>query len=173
MRRAVLLLLAIAAFCYGEITRLRPSDFPELPRNIVQDLQRRGCSIPQVPIVKGRQNVIKGQFAKPGQTDWAVLCSLNGSSTILVFWNGSEKNPAQIETQNEQDSLQGWTNNKMVFSRKLDPAAKAYIMRQYEAFGGVKPPPIDHQGINDVFVGKASVVLYFYQGKWLHLTGDD
>jgi hypothetical protein len=28
-----------------------------------------------------------------------------------------------------------------------------------------------HAGINDVFVGKASVVWYWHQGKWLELTG--
>src|SRR5213594_295947 len=27
---------------------------------------------------------------------WAVLCSVKGVSTILVFWNGSEKNPAAL-----------------------------------------------------------------------------
>jgi len=36
-----------------------------------------------------------------------------------------------------------------------------------------KPPPIDHQGISDAMVGKASEVLYFYRGKWLRLSGDD
>jgi hypothetical protein len=46
-------------------------------------------------------------------------------------------------------------------------------MRHYDAYGSVKPPPIDHQGIDDAFAGKASVVLYFYRGKWLELTGAD
>ncbi|PYR66590.1 MAG: hypothetical protein DMG20_12690 [Acidobacteria bacterium] len=40
-------------------------------------------------------------------------------------------------------------------------------------YGGPKPPPIDHLGINDVFIEKASVVWYFYQGKWLQLQGAD
>src|SRR5947208_17097962 len=45
---------------------------------------------------KKANNVIKGEFARPGQTDWAVLCSVKGVSTILVFWNGSENNPAAL-----------------------------------------------------------------------------
>ena len=156
------------------IARLHPAEFPDLPRNLAMDLERRGCTIPQVPIVDGpQQNVIRGQFAKPGQTDWAVLCSVNGASSVLVYWNGSSANPAQIAAGKDDDSLQGWSDGQMVYSRKIEPVGKAYIMDHYRAYGGEKPPPIDHQGIDDIFVGKASVVLYFHQGKWLHLTGSD
>ena len=28
--------------------------------------------------------LFRGEFARPGQTDWAVLCSMKGVSTILV-----------------------------------------------------------------------------------------
>jgi hypothetical protein len=76
------------------IVRLQPTAFPELPGNVVRALQGRGCTIPQEAYTKKRHNVIRGEFAKPGQIDWAVLCSVKGVSTILVFWNGSEKNPA-------------------------------------------------------------------------------
>jgi hypothetical protein len=48
------------------IVRLAPTAFPELPGNVVQELQRRGCTIPQESYTKGRNNVIKGRFAKPG-----------------------------------------------------------------------------------------------------------
>jgi hypothetical protein len=166
-RAGFLVLLAI-------VTRLRPSAFPELPHNLVVELQRRGCTIPQVPIVAGgRHNIIKGEFAKPGQTDWAVLCSVNEVSSILVFWKGSEANPAQIESGNDKYRLQSWSDDKMVYSRKIEPVGESFIIKHYKAYGGKKPPPIDHQGIDDAFVGKASVVLYFYQGKWLHLSGAD
>jgi len=156
------------------ITRLHPAEFPYLPRNLATDLQRRGCTIPQVPMVDGGpHNVIKGAFAKPGQTDWAVLCSVNGASSVIVFWNGSTADPAQIEARKDDYALQGWSDGQIVYSRKIEPVGEAYIMDHYQAYGGKKPPPIDHQGINDIFVGKASVVLYFHQGKWLHLTGAD
>ena len=172
-RAGPILFLAIVATCFAQITRLRTSDFPELPHNIAMDLQRRGCTVPQASGIKGRHNVIKGQFAKPDQTDWAVLCSVNRASSILIFWNGSEINPTRIENQNDADRLQGDANNNMVYSRAIEPVDKSYIMEHYQAYGGEKPPPIDHQGIDDEFVGKASVVLYFYRGKWLHLTGAD
>ncbi len=69
--------------------------------------------------------------------------------------------------------MQSWTDQKMVYSRKIEPVDKAYILEHYKAYGGEKPPPMDHHGINDIFFGKASTVLYFYQGKWLHLQGAD
>jgi hypothetical protein len=47
------------------------------------------------------------------------------------------------------------------------------ILEHYRAYGGLKPPAIDHLGINDAFVGNAAVVHYFYAGKWLELTGAD
>lgn len=124
-------------------------------------------------MIDGRHNVIKGEFLKPGQTDWAVLCSVGRVSLILVFWNGSETNPAQIATRDDLDRLQGWGGDKIVYSSAIAPVGREYILEHYRAYGGEKPPEIDRQGINDLDFGKASVVLYFYRGKWLHLSGAD
>ena len=71
------------------VVRLPATAFPELPANVVRELQRRTCTVPQSYPVTKRSNVISGQFAKPGQTDWAVMCSAKGASSILVFWNGT------------------------------------------------------------------------------------
>ena len=124
-------------------------------------------------MIDGLQNIIKGEFVKPGQTDWAVLCSIGRVSSILVFWNGSEKNPAEIGKMKDMDRLQGWGGDKIVYSWAISPVGKEFILDRFKAFGGEMPPPIDHQGINDAFVGKGSEVLYFYRGKWLRLSGDD
>jgi hypothetical protein len=166
-------ILLLTAQAFSQIHRLPPRAFPELPPAIALELAHRGCSIPQPEGVEGRQNVISGQFAKPGQTDWAVLCSRKGASSILVFWNGAAANPDLIEPRPDNIYMQSNAAGKMVFSRQIDPVGEAYILEHYRAYGGTKPPPIDHQGINDVFVGKASEVLYFYNDKWLHLTGAD
>lgn len=156
-----------------QVVRLKPAAFPELPKNLVAALQRRGCTIPQVPMIGGRHNVIKGEFSKPGQADWAALCSAGGVSSVLVFWNGSETNPAEIAKRNDVDRLQSWGGNRIVYSSAIAPVGRGYILGHYRAYGGEKPPAIDHEGINDLFYGKASEVLYFYRGRWLHLTGAD
>lgn len=156
-----------------QIVRLPPTAFPELSRKVIRELQRRGCTIPQPPSASKLHNVISGAFAKPGQTDWAVLCSLKGVSTILVFWNASEKNPAEIATMEDRTFLQGISPERIAYSRAISAVGKDFIMRHYNAYGGPKPPHIDHQGVDDAFLEKASVTWYFYDGKWLKLTGAD
>jgi hypothetical protein len=156
-----------------EIVRLSPSAFSELPGNLVEALKIRGCTIPQDAFSKKPVNVIHGAFARPGQTDWAVLCSINGVSSILVFWNGSEKDPASIASAEDRNFLQGITDHRIGYSREISPVGKAFINEHYQAYGGPKPPKIEHQGIDDAFVEKASVVFYYYGGKWLQLTGSD
>jgi hypothetical protein len=69
--------------------------------------------------------------------------------------------------------LQGVGEGQIGYSRQILPVGEKYILDHYRAYGGPKPPPIDHLGINDAFLEKGSTVLYFYQGKWLHLTGAD
>ena len=155
------------------VVRLSPAAFPKLPGNVVREIQRRGCTIPQEAYTKQPHNVIRGEFAKPGQTDWAVLCSVKGVSTILVFWNGSESNPAAIAPMEDRIFLQDMGGGKIGFSRGISPVGRDFIVRHYQAYGGPTPPPVDHQGIDDAFIEKASVTHYFYQGKWLRLTGAD
>ncbi len=173
MLRSFIFITLSASACLAQITRLPPSAFPELPAPISAELARRSCTIPQVPGIAGPHNVIHGSFAAPGRTDWAVLCSVNDTSSILIFWNGSPSNPASIESQNDAMRMQSDAQGKMVYSRQIAIAGKAFILEHYKAYGGPKPPPIDHQGIDDRFVGKASEVQYFYNGKWLRLTGSD
>ena len=155
------------------IVRLPPAAFPGLPGNLVRELQHRGCTVPQEAFSKQPHNVIRGEFARRGQTDWAVLCSAGGFSSILVFWNGAEKNPAEVARLEDRIFLQGITPTEIGFSRRIEAAGKDFILRHYDAYGGPRPPPIDHQGIDDAFVEKASVTWYFHAGRWLKLTGSD
>jgi hypothetical protein len=45
------------------------------------------------------------------------------------------------------------------------------ILQFHDVFGGPKPPPIDHEGIDDIFLEKGSRVYYCVQGEWLKLQG--
>lgn len=123
--------------------------------------------------VRLHHNVIQGEFAKAGQTDWAVLCSMQGSSRILVFWNSEEQNPASLAAIEDRTYLQGITDTEIGYSRGIQAVGKKFILRHYRAYGGLKPPAIDHEGIDDAFIEKGSVTWYFDQGKWLKLTGAD
>jgi hypothetical protein len=154
--------------------RLKPSAFSQLPKNIVLFLEKRSCTVPQTFGESTPHNVIRGQFARSGQFDWAVLCSRNRVSSILVFWNGSTKSVAEIASSDDKGFLQTIDGaGNAGFSRAIDIVDKDYILEHYREYGGRKPPQIKHQGINDAFVEKGSSVHYFYRKKWLELQGAD
>lgn len=156
-----------------KIVRLPATAFPMLPPAVVRELQHRGCAIPQESYSKTLNNAISGQFARRGQNDWAVLCSTGGASSILIFWNGSAIKPSELARQEDVNCLQGGIGGTILFSRSISAVGSGFIVKHYRAYGGPRPPRIDHQGINDAFLEKGSVVQYFIGGKWLRLTGSD
>jgi hypothetical protein len=90
-----------------EVVRLAPSSFKQLSRELIQELERRRCTVTQISGSRQLGNVIRGQFLKKGQSDWAVLCSVNMKSSILVFANGSPGNPINIADGEDLNMLQG------------------------------------------------------------------
>lgn len=156
-----------------ETRRLRPSTFPDLPIELIKQLEKRGCTVPQVFDTPEPHNVIRGQFARKGQTDWAVLCLKNGKSSILIFWGKPARCPSELAVSEDRVFLQSIGNGRIGYSRRIDVASKNDILENYKQYRGSLPPILDHQGIDDRFVGKASDVHYCYQGKWLKLSGAD
>src|SRR5258708_29768383 len=121
-----------------------PESFSELPPIVARSLAKEGCRIPQATddgkIVA--TNVVSGEFAKKGQTDWAILCSKAGRSYIRVFWGGTAQCPSRILKGRDisaKDIAQGFE-----FDRALGTADKNFIIERFEAFGGPKPPTITH-----------------------------
>jgi len=151
---------------------LPPSAFAEVPAPIRRELARRGCSIPQ-PVEERRANVIRGDFHGRGQVDWAALCSRNQSSSILVFRNGSAAAIEELARRPNQSYVQEVEPGRMGFSRAIRVAAPAFILEHYRWYAGPKPPALSHSGIEDAFIGKASVVWFWHRGRWLQLTGTD
>jgi hypothetical protein len=160
------------------VLRLAPSALPTLPPIIKHDLERRGCTVPQpdpaaigpTPDRDRLHNVIHGHFQRGGQTDWAVVCSRNRVSTILVFWGGRANNVSELAERPDAGFLQSWDADTIVFSRAIEVAPEAHV-RDYFRRDEAKPPVLEHVGIEDIFLGKASTVWYWRTGKWVHLSG--
>ncbi|MGE5647523.1 MAG: hypothetical protein ACM336_17230 [Acidobacteriota bacterium] len=155
------------------VRRLRVEDFPELPASVAVVLRARQCAIPQ-PLKDGPNlNVIRGEFFAKGQQGWAALCSSGGKSRILVFRDGHDEHPEELSESDDDfyliDSGQGWTS----YMRQIVAVDRKFIVGHYRAYGGPKPPPIDHQGLDDSFLEKASVTWYRHEGKWMQLQGAD
>lgn len=76
---ALLALIAMASANESDgatnaIKRLSPLEFRQLPSKVAARLIKLGCTIPQPSFfTKDKTNVISGNFAKPGQKDYAVL----------------------------------------------------------------------------------------------------
>lgn len=186
MRKSCLMILLIGlavGMCHAQdrwaiadsaTVRLSPTSFTSLPKKIVKYLSGRGGTIPQTYMTTEPHNVISGEFAKQGQTDWAVLCSRNRKSSIVIFWRGSTNSISELANSPDKSYLQTITGDGTIgFSRAISTVGKDYIKSHYDSYGGPRPPRITHQGINVAFVEKASVVLYFYRGRWLELQGAD
>jgi hypothetical protein len=157
-----------------EIRQLSPSAFPNLPITIQMDLGRRGCLIPQPFTATRAGNVVRGHFTSPAQTDWAVLCSKAGESSILVFRGGSVADVAELQRLPDRTFLQVVGANFVIGYSRAVTVASARVIREYQkAFGGAAPPPLDHEGIEDSFLEKGSSVWYWYRGRWLELQGAD
>ena len=153
------------------IIRLKPREFRQLPAAVRRDLDRRGCTIPQYPQKIAPHNVISGSFIANGSRDWAVLCSVRGSSRILVYRGGGASRVDSMARMRDSVFLQDAGNGIMQFSRKIEIAEPKSIVDRAKAYGGPKPPPLDHDGINDGFAEKASTIRYYYRRKWLDLQG--
>jgi hypothetical protein len=155
------------------VRRLSPNTFEQLPALIRKELIRLGCTIPQIYDEERPHNVISGRFMSPGGADWAVLCSRDRISAILVFPQGRTP-PIELAAAPDANFLQGLGGSTIGFSRVISVASPRFIRAAGAAgHGGPAPPPLDHDGIDDAFAGKGSSVLYFYSGKWLTLAGSD
>ena len=67
------------------IRHLPVSSFPDLPPAIQAQLDHRGCLIPQSYEARQPENVVHASLERRGSSDWAVLCSAQGTSPFSSF----------------------------------------------------------------------------------------
>ena len=75
------------------IRHLPVSSFPDLPPAVQEQLDRRGCLIPQTYEAHQPENVVHASLERPGSSDWAVLCSAQGTVSLLVFFGSGSSQP--------------------------------------------------------------------------------
>jgi hypothetical protein len=155
------------------IVRLEPDAFRVLPSAIQVDLRKRGCTIPQPFTAGPPQNVISGHFYTAIGTDWAVLCSHSRTSSILVYRRGAPESVFELHARPDKDFLQVTGPGTIGYSRAIAVATPAYIREKNDRYGVAEPRAIAHEGINDLFIEKASIVWYYHEGRWLQLPGAD
>jgi len=85
------LVASLACPALSQSRYLKPDNFPTLPGSVRHAIMSQGCEIPQSSDEAMPHNIIRGQFARAGQYDWAVVCSKKKFSTILVLWGGQAR----------------------------------------------------------------------------------
>lgn len=155
------------------VARASPAKAPRLPKAIVKELQRRKCLIPQTFISSRTHNAIFGSFARKGAKDWAVLCSRNRVSSVLVFWGGSATKVDEILSSPDKNWLQVIGEKRIGFSRHID-AIKPGRMSEYQRREeGAETTSFDHDGIAESFLEKGSTIHYYDRGAWIKFMGAD
>jgi hypothetical protein len=158
----------------AETVRLAPSRFPDLPAAIRRDLERRQCTVPQPYSAAAGQpkNVIHGRFTSSTAIDWAVLCSRQRRSSILIFRGGDTVRIDGLASEADAEKLQVTGPGKIGYSRGIVVASPANI-RAHNRTATESLPPLDHDGVDDAFLGKASVIWFWSGDRWRQLMGSD
>ena len=145
----------------AEIRRLTPEELRKAPDRVRKFAAKHGCTVPQYgPKPSLQTNVVSGEFAAPGQNDWAFLCSTAGNSVILILWGGPVRCPFKIGAAPDRSYLEGWS-----FMRDGQVVRRIEYLR--ELHGGDPPRgDHDHQALYDEQGSKYSIRYFCRAGKW-------
>jgi hypothetical protein len=149
--------------------RLLPlASFPALPDAVVAQLSQRHCMIPQSFEARQPENVIRGSFRAPASSDWAVLCSAAGSTTLYVFFAGDFGAPVALRSQSDTAWLGAEPGSSLYGSAWGIAVLSASQLRSSSQ---LRPAAsLDHDAIDDAHLEHSDIIRYFQNGKWLILT---
>jgi hypothetical protein len=148
------------------IRRLPVLSFPTLPPVIAFELTRRGCLIPQTWQAHRPENVIQASLERAGSSDWAALCSAQGTVSLLVFFASAPEQPLVLDTAAESERLQAHgVNGELGFDWGIDPASPARI-REAQAGLEHRPPLLDHDALADSRLEHGTRYRFFLHNRW-------
>lgn len=146
--------------------RLLPLDsFPDLPPGVAAQLGLRQCMIPQSFEAQQPENVIHGSLRAPGSSDWAVLCSVRGMTTLYVFFGGQFDAPISLRTQRDTEWLGAEPGDHVFGSAWGISLSSAAEMRASPQLRQELHP--DHDGIQDARLERGATIRYYEEGKWM------
>jgi hypothetical protein len=156
-----------------QVRHLPVSSFPVLPAAIAAQLNQRDCLIPQTYQAHAPENVIHASLRQAGETDWAVLCSVRGSVSLLVFFGDAYQSPEVVRTAMETDRLElNTVTGKLEFAWGIDRASPERI-RDAQAGMRRRPARLDHDAIADVVIDRETVYRFYTGSGWTLLDTQD
>jgi hypothetical protein len=151
------------------IRRLPVNAFPDLPDAVADELIQRQCLVPQSYQAHHPENVVHASLERAGSSDWAVLCSVEGQVSLLVFFGDGPERAVVVASAAEKERLQRHDSSGVLgFNWAIDPAAPEAV---HQAQSGLerKPPRIDHDALVDIVIDRKTVYRFFSKGKWTFL----
>jgi hypothetical protein len=146
--------------------RLLPlASFPSLPPAVVAQLDQRKCMVPQTYEARAPENVIRGALERRGSDDWAVLCSVNGATTLYVFFQSQLTDPIALRHQRDTE----WLGSEVLgaygsaWGISLSLPSRIRAATRAASNSGLV---VDHDGIEDAFIEKSATTHYFQDGVW-------
>ncbi len=156
-----------------QFRRLPVSSFPEIPSRIAAVLTERGCMIPQTWQAHRPENVIHGSFEHAGTEDWAMLCSVQGTTSLLVFLaDAPVASPTELAQWQETARLQAHDPSGVLgFNWGIDAATPRQF---HDAFASQSSPPAtpDHDAVADSVIDTRTTYHLWMQGQWQIFEAD-
>ena len=143
---------------------LSPRQFRNVPSSIAAQLDSMQCLVPQPQGTKTPTNIVSGQFARKGQTDWAALC-LKGRYVPIVFVWGGRHHCTQIPWK-------GNVNDATALQLRTITFADIQLRRKMDKRFRL-PLPIHHDSIEVIFGARGTAVWYCARDSWVQLWSAD
>jgi hypothetical protein len=155
------------------IRHLPASSFPNLPSAIQEQLDHRGCLIPQSYEARQPENVVHASLESSGSSDWAVLCSSQGTVSLQVFFGSGSKLPFTLASAPETEHLQTHGSSGVLgFNWAIDPASPQDV---HEAQLGMRHPPprLDHDALADSVIDQRTDYHFYLGNAWTLIETQD
>jgi len=155
------------------IRHLPVDSFPQLPFAVQDALTRRGCLIPQTYEAHGPENVVHASLERNGSSDWAILCSANGTVSLLVFFSSNSADPTVLASAPETERLQSHgSSNVLGFNWAIDPASPEKV---HQAQLGMRypPPRLAHDAIADSVIDQRTIYHFYSSNAWTLIDTQD
>lgn len=131
------------------------------------ELNRRGCLIPQTYEAHQPENVVHGSFERPGSSDWAALCSADGTVSLLVFFSSRPANqPFELASAPETERLQPHPPDTVLGFNWAIGAAGPEDVHEAQAGLDPRPPRINHDALSDSTVDRRTIYHFYAKGAW-------
>jgi hypothetical protein len=151
------------------IRHLPVSSFPAIPAELAALLNRRGCLIPQTYEAHHPENVIHTSLERAGSSDWAVLCSSEGTVSLLVYFASAPNRLMEVAAAPETERLQAHDASGILgFDWGIDPATPEEI-RSAQIGLLHRPALVDHDALADSLIDHRTVYHFYLKSAWIVL----